>query len=112
MIAQIFLASGLFFVCLYAFTQRSKSKFVSYVVIFCSICGFYFLAFPEHTSLVANFVGVGRGVDLIFYVWIVISLVILLNLHFKLRSHMELITSLARKIAILEAEIKLSGLEK
>jgi hypothetical protein len=36
------------------------------------------------------------------YVWIVISLLIFLNLHLKLRSQMELITDLAREIALLK----------
>jgi hypothetical protein len=48
-------------------------------------------------------VGIGRGVDLILYTWVVISLIMLLNLHLKLRSQLELITLLARKIAIADA---------
>ena len=35
--------------------------------------------------------------------WIVISLLLLLNLHLKLRAHMELITVLARELAIVNA---------
>ena len=44
------------------------------------------------------------GVDLIIYVWVVISLLIVLNLHLKLRAQMELITALAREIAIVKAQ--------
>ena len=39
-----------------------------------------------------------------FYVWVCISLVVLLNLHLKLRTQTELITTLARKIAIADAQ--------
>ena len=42
----------------------------------------------------------GRGVDLILYLWVCISLILLLNLHLKLRTQHELITALARRIAL------------
>jgi hypothetical protein len=59
---------------------------------------------PEHSTQLAELVGIGRGVDLILYIWVCISLIVLLNLHLKLRTQMELITTLARKIAIAEAQ--------
>src|SRR5262245_13467884 len=40
----------------------------------------------------AELVGIGRGVDLILYVWVCLSLIVVLNLHLKLRTQMELIT--------------------
>jgi small membrane protein len=51
----------------------------------------------------AEVAGIGRGVDLIIYTWVVISLLVVLNLHLKLRAQMELITALAREIAIANA---------
>jgi hypothetical protein len=51
----------------------------------------------------AELAGIGRGVDLIIYTWVVISLLVVLNLHLKLRAQMELITALAREIAIANA---------
>ena len=48
--------------------------------------------------------GLRYVVDLILYIWVCISLIVLLNLHLKLRTQMELITTLARKIAIAEAQ--------
>ena len=41
--------------------------------------------------------------DLIMYLWVCISLIVLLNLHLKLRSQHELITALARAIALANA---------
>ena len=58
---------------------------------------------PSHATRLAALVGIGRGVDLIIYTWVAISLMILLNLHLKLRAQMELITVLAREIAIANA---------
>jgi small membrane protein len=42
-------------------------------------------------------------VDLILYLWVVISLLLFLNLHIKLRSQNELVTCLTRATAISEA---------
>jgi hypothetical protein len=42
-------------------------------------------------------------VDLILYIWLCISLILLLNFHLKLRMQMELVTTLARKIALRES---------
>ena len=66
--------------------------------------GLYFVWFPSHATILAELAGIGRGVDLILYVWVVISLLIVLNLHLKLRAQMELITALAREIAIVKAQ--------
>ena len=66
--------------------------------------GLYFVWLPQHSTQLAELVGIGRGVDLILYVWVCISLVVLLNLHLKLRNQTELITTLARNIAIADAQ--------
>ena len=104
MIFQILLGAGLLIIVVYAFTQKAKSPFVSVVTMLGALAGLYFVWVPGHANAIANFIGIGRGADLIFYCWIVISLAILLNLHFKVRSNLELVTALARKVAIVEAE--------
>ena len=65
--------------------------------------GLYFVWLPSHATWLASLVGIGRGVDLILYVWVIISLLVMLNLHLKLRAQMELITVLTREIAIANA---------
>jgi hypothetical protein len=49
---------------------------------------------------------------LIIYVWVVISLLVALNIHLKLRAQMELITTLAREVALLNAHLKPAQLPK
>ena len=71
--------------------------------MFVAACGLYFVWLPTHASALASLAGIGRGVDLILYVWVVISLTVFLNLHLKLRSQTEIITALARKIALANA---------
>jgi hypothetical protein len=59
---------------------------------------------PQISNDVARFLGVGRGADLALYVWIVVSLLLLANIHFRLRSQKAMITHLTREIAIHEAD--------
>jgi hypothetical protein len=103
MIAQIGLSILLVGFIVYAWTEYSRAPTIGLVSMLVAVAGLYFVWLPEQTTWLAALVGIGRGVDLILYVWVVISLVVLLNLHLKLRAQMELITVLARRIAIANA---------
>ena len=103
MIAQIVLSLLLGGVLLYAWAQYRRSPIVTVLSCAVSLIGFYFVWFPSHATRVAELVGIGRGADLILYVWACISLVVLLNLHLKLRTQHELLTQLARSIALANA---------
>ena len=103
MIAQLFLSVLLAGILLYAWTEYRRSPVVALLSLFVTTAGLYFVWFPAHSTLIAEWVGIGRGVDLILYIWVCISLIVLLNLHLKLRTQTELITTLARKLAISEA---------
>jgi hypothetical protein len=100
MIAQIFFSLLLFPVFLYAWIEYRRSPVVAVLSSAVALAGLYFVWVPSHSTWLAEFVGIGRGVDLILYTWVGISLIVILNLHLKLRTHLELITVLARKIAL------------
>ena len=104
MIAQLILSILLAAVLVYAWTEYRRSPAVAIVTVLVATAGLYFIWVPEHSTQLAELVGIGRGVDLILYIWVCISLIVLLNLHLKLRTQMELITTLARKIAIADAQ--------
>jgi small membrane protein len=104
MIAQIVLSALLAGILLYAWTEYRRSPAVALLTVFVASAGIYFVWVPEHSTQLAELVGIGRGVDLILYIWVCISLIVLLNLHLKLRNQMELITTLARRIAIADAQ--------
>ena len=104
MIAQLFLSFMLAGILVYAWTEYARSPVIALAALLAACGGLYFVWFPTHATRLAEAVGVGRGVDLIIYVWVVISLLVVFNLHLKLRSHMELITGLAREIAILKVD--------
>jgi small membrane protein len=102
MIAQLTLTTFLLAILFYAWTEYRRVPFVAVAVMFTGLLGLYFVWIPEHATYLAELAGVGRGVDLVLYVWVVISLLIFFNLHLKLRVQMELITKLAREIAIIK----------
>lgn len=100
MIARALLSLLLCGVLVYAWVEYRRSPVVALLSVAAGLAGLYFVWMPAHSTLVAEFVGVGRGADLILYLWVCISLIVLLNLHLKLRIQHELITKLARTIAM------------
>jgi hypothetical protein len=108
MIAQFFLTALLFSILLYAWRTYRLAPAVGLLAVAAALAGLYFVWFPAHATALAEFAGIGRGVDLIVYIWVVISLIMLLNLHLKLRAQMEVITALARTIALANAARVLS----
>ena len=104
MIAQLILSVLLAGILLYAWTEYRRSPVVALLSLLVTTAGLYFVWFPTHSTWLAELVGIGRGVDLILYTWVCISLIVLLNLHLKLRTQMEVITTLARKIALTDVQ--------
>jgi hypothetical protein len=106
MIAQYILTVLLLATLLYAWLQYRRSPVVGLLGAMAAMAGLYFVWAPSHATRLAEIVGIGRGVDLFIYVWVVISGLVLLNLHLKLRAQMELITVLARELAIAHARLR------
>ena len=103
MIAQLILTAMLAGIVLYAGHEHRRSPVIAVLFLLAAVAAIYLVWLPSHATGVAHWVGVGRGVDLIIYLWVVISLLVALNLHLKMRVQLELITALAREIAIANA---------
>ncbi len=103
MTIQVLLTLGLLLCAAYAFLQVKVSAFLHVVIYTAALAGTYFVWFPEHTTVVAQLLGVGRGADLVLYLWVVISIAIGFNLHVKLATESRKTTLLARHIAIRDA---------
>jgi hypothetical protein len=106
MIAQIFFSFLLCSVLLYAWTEYRRSPVVAILSFVVAAAGLYFVLVPSQSTRLAELVGIGRGVDFILYTWIAISLIVILNLHLKLRTQLELITALARTIALADLGVR------
>lgn len=100
MIIQAILIAGLLLCIAYAFFQRGRSAWISAVIAATATVGIYFVLNPGQTTDIATFVGVGRGADLVLYCWIVISLVVSINLHFRMIGLQASITELTRELAL------------
>jgi hypothetical protein len=103
MIAQVIFTVVLITVMLVAFAQLPQIPLVGGVVICAALFGAYIVWVPDHATYLANLVGIGRGADLVLYVWVLISCAILLLLYLNLREQFQLITTLARRMALADA---------
>jgi hypothetical protein len=105
MIAQLFFTALLAGILLYAVASYRKAPVIGLLSIAAGLAGLYFVWVPRHASMLATFAGIGRGADLIVYTWVVISLLMLVNLHLRLRQQTEMITELARANALAMAKV-------
>jgi hypothetical protein len=103
MIAQSLFTFVLMAVLLVAFVQLRQIPLVGAVVICAVLFGAYVVWMPNEATYLANLVGIGRGADLVLYVWVLISCAILLLLYLNSREQLQLITTLARKMALADA---------
>ena len=103
MIVQLLLTAFLAALLLYAWREYRTAPTIGLLAMLIAFGGLYFVWLPSHASALAAWAGIGRGVDLLLYGWAAFSLIALLNLHLKIRAQMELITALARSIALANA---------
>ncbi len=100
MIFQGLLTVSLLAIVLYSIALRRKIPLLGNVAIGATLAALVLVWRPDLASRLANRLGIGRGADLIFYCWVVISMVMILNLHMKLRLQAESMTDLVRRLAI------------
>jgi hypothetical protein len=100
MIFQLFASAVLLGVVVYAYSLYRKAPKIGSFVILLALSGEYLVLLPDHAMKLAHFMGIGRGADLVFYIWIMLSLVAILNLHLKLKDSEERLVSLVRAIAL------------
>lgn len=87
----------------YGWRERRMSPLVGYLTPLLSLAGILLVLNPQISSEIAKVLGVGRGADLVFYLWTVLSALLIANIHFRLRYQKELLTTLARDLALLSA---------
>ena len=100
MIIQWVLCVGLGAALSYAYLQRRKSRAISLGIMLVSAAGVLAVLVPEASNAVARGLGIGRGADLVIYCWIVISLLVSVNLQFKILQLQHSLTLLTREMAL------------
>jgi hypothetical protein len=83
---------------------RRTAPWVGITMASASAIGIYFAWMPDDLGRIAHTLGVGRGADLLLYVWVVVSFLALVALMLRLRALNEQLTELTRKLALATAQ--------
>jgi hypothetical protein len=70
------------------------------VVLALMISGVYFVWHPPQTTIIANLIGVGRGLDLVLPVFCLVLLFFIVAMYRKIVGLHDTLTSLARHVAL------------
>ena len=100
MIIQVFLTALLVGVFALVAVQRAASRLVQFGVLAVIVVGVYFVWVPEQANVLAQAVGVGRGADLLFYLWVVITLALIMFMYLKIQRLARRVTQLTRAMAL------------
>lgn len=100
MMFQIFASLVLGGIIVYAYAQARTAPVIAAVAIVIALGGEYLVLLPSHAIAIAKFFGIGRGADLINYLWMLLSLVVVLNLHLRLRASNARLVALTRALAL------------
>ena len=103
-IIQLILFFGLFGSFLLYFSKFRSQLFDRIIVIFLFAVSVVFITFPNLTQPLAEFVGVGRGTDLVFYVFALATTFSIVLLYAKAVRLSEANIELIRILALMSAK--------
>ena len=106
MIIRILMLAGLAAIGWLVFLRRNRMPIHIVIVFGLLAAGGWAVLFPEQTDEIANYVGVGRGVDLITYIFEVAALFTLVHYYTKFVELQRQLTDLTREMAILRADVE------
>jgi len=85
---------------LYAFRAWQVSRLVATGLVVAGSGALLFVWIPSIANDFAGALGVGRGADLVIYVYCLLSFMLILDLSLKIKAQHHTITRLAREIAV------------
>lgn len=100
MTIQVFLTLILCVVALLVAMQQVTSRLFRVSILLVVAFGIYLVWSPDDASRAAHALGVGRGADLIAYLWLIVSLGLVAFLYLKIVVLSRVVTELARAIAL------------
>ncbi|MEI9946539.1 MAG: DUF2304 domain-containing protein [Chitinophagaceae bacterium] len=102
-IIQVILSAGVILICYYSY-RRLRSSYIDAILIFLFMAvGLVFIFFPDLSTDVANFLGVARGADMIFYISILFFTFLIMKLYARTRRLEQMITKIIRDESIKNA---------
>src|SRR5215510_4204222 len=102
MIIKFLLITLLALLVVFVIWQKITSPAVRRTALIILAIGVYFVLQPDHANAVAHLVGVGRGADLLMYLWVVVTFSAVLVLYLKIVEMSRMLTELARRLALSE----------
>jgi small membrane protein len=106
MIIRILLLAGLSAIGFFIFLRRNRLPYHIMTVFILLGAGAVAVIAPDLTAEVAQFVGVGRGADLVIYISLVGIMFVLVHYYAKFVDMQRQTTELTRELAILRAEVE------
>ena len=97
---QFLLLALLCIIAYFVIAKLRNKVFELFILIFLVVAAAVFICFPSLTIVVANFLGVGRGTDLVFYVSTLLFWFVVLKLYVRQRNLEKIVTELIRQKAI------------
>lgn len=104
MFIRIIMLSALVAIGYLGFVRRNRLPFNIMLVFAILFVAGVAVVFPERTDSIANWAGVGRGVDLIGYLVQVLLLFMALHFYTKFVDVQRQLTQIVRELAILRSE--------
>ena len=89
---------------LLAFVCVRSSLFGRTVPLLVGIAGCFFVLVPQKASELAHLMGVGRGADLVMYLYVALTLFLFLRFQIRIKALEDRTTELIRHIALLNAK--------
>ena len=108
-IIQLILIIAFLLLLFYFFRRQSSYQLSAWSKIFMmmiALIAIIVIIFPNSSNDLAHVVGVTRGADLLLYILTLSFLFTVLNLYMTRKSEHQRLVALARKVALLETEIK------
>ena len=101
---QIILISAVVFIAFYMYL-RLRSSLIDAILIFLFCAGaVFFILFPDTTTDIAQWMGVKRGINLVFYVTILFLFFLILKLYSRIRRLEKKFTDLVREKSLDSSE--------
>ena len=101
---QVVLTAGIVIIAAYMYLRLRSSILDVILILVFLITGVVFVMFNEVTDVIAHFLGISRGADMIFYLGILFLFFLILKLYSRLRKVEEKFTEFVRSKSLEEAE--------
>src|SRR6185437_12460723 len=101
MISQYLLSFVLLCILSYFATTRGGSRIGRLFICVVVLGGTVLVWQPESSNLIAHAIGISRGADLLFYLWVTISLFLIGRLRLQVWRQGRVLTTLVRTVALL-----------